>query len=268
MGPPQGSLKRDDGCPPGYSPLVTDLEGKVAIVTGGAGGIGRATCAALAGAGVRVVVADIHRDRGQAVADEVGGTFVSADVSRPDDNQALVAAATARYGGIDLVHLNAGVATGFGLGEDFDPERYRRVMGINLDGVVYGTHAVLPALGARGGGAIVATASLAGLTSVPLDPLYAANKHAVVGLARSLGPALAERRIRFNAICPGFAESAIIEPIREYLSQSGTPIIPVERVAEAVLRLFGGEMTGECWFVQAGREPEPFRFRGIPGPRT
>jgi NAD(P)-dependent dehydrogenase (short-subunit alcohol dehydrogenase family) len=113
----------------------------------------------------------------------------------------------------------------------------------------------------------VATASLAGLTSVPLDPLYAANKHAVVGLARSLGPALEPRGVRFNAVCPGFAESKIIDPIRDVLGGQGIPIIPAARVAETVLTLFTGTMTGECWFVQAGPPAAPFMFRGIPGPR-
>lgn len=247
---------------------MAELEGKVAVVTGGAGGLGRATCAALTAAGARVVVADLNESGGQAVAQEVGGTFVFADVSRLEDNQALIATAVERYGGVDLVHLNAGIASGFGVGEDFDPECYRQAMGINLDGVVYGTHAALPALQARGGGAIVATASLAGLTGVPLDPLYAANKHGVVGLTRSLGPALAERGIRYNAVCPGFTESAIIDPIRDYLAQSAIPIIPPQAVASTVMQLFCGQMSGECWFVQAGREPEPFRFRGIPGPRS
>jgi NAD(P)-dependent dehydrogenase (short-subunit alcohol dehydrogenase family) len=246
---------------------MPEFGGKVAIVTGGAGGIGSATCRVLAGEGARVLVADIDEQGAQRVAGEVDGEAFVADVSRLDDNQALVAAAVERFGGVDLVYLNAGVATGFGVGEDFEPERYRRVMGINLDGVVFGTHAALPALEARGGGAIVATASLAGLTGVPFDPLYAANKHAVVGLARSLGPALAERGIRFNAVCPGFAESAIIDPIRGMLSESGIPIIPAEAVAGAVLELFSGTMTGECWFVQAGRDPAAFEFRGIPGPR-
>lgn len=105
------------------------------------------------------------------------------------------------------------------------------------------------------------------MTGVPSDPLYAANKHAVVGLARSLGPALAERGVRFNAVCPGFAESRIIDPVRGLLDQTGVPIIPAEEVAAAVIELFADEMTGECWFVQAGREPAAFRFRGIPGPR-
>ena len=96
-------------------------------------------------------------------------------------------------------------------------ELYRRAMGVNLDGVVFGVHAVLPALRARGGGAIVATASLAGLTAVPFDPIYAANKHGVVGLVRSLGFGLPDEGIRVNAVCPGFAESKIIDPIREAL---------------------------------------------------
>jgi NAD(P)-dependent dehydrogenase (short-subunit alcohol dehydrogenase family) len=170
------------------------------------------------------------------------------------------------YGGVDIALLNAGVTTGCGVGDDFDPARYRRAMGANLDGVVYGTHAVLPALRARGGGAIVATSSLAGLAAVPLDPLYAANKHAVVGLARSLGPALAPDNVRFNAVCPGFAESRIIDPLRDMLSEQDMPVIPAELVADTVLRIITGGGTGECWFVQAGREAEPFRFRNVPGP--
>jgi len=99
-------------------------------------------------------------------------------------------------------------------------ELYRRAMSVNLDGVVFGVHAVLPALRARGGGAIVATASLAGLTGVPLDPLYAANKHGVVGLVRSLGPTLSAEGIRINAVCPGFAESGMIAPFREALIET------------------------------------------------
>ena len=244
-----------------------DLDGKVALVTGGAGGLGSATARALAAAGVEVIIADVD-PAGVGVADEVGGRFVRSDVSSLDANRELVELARRECGGLDLVHLNAGVASGVGLGDDFDVDRYRRVMGINLDGVVFGTVAALPALRDRGGGAIVATASLAGLTAVPFDPLYAANKHAVVGLARSLGLGLADDGIRFNAICPGFAESGIIEPIREALVESGLPIIPAETVADAVIELFTGEMSGECWYVQAGRDAEAFRFRNIPGPRT
>jgi len=240
---------------------------QVALVTGAASGLGRAVATALAARGTKVVCADIDEEGGRAVAEELDATFVACDVSDLDANLAAVRATEATYGGLDLAYLNAGVASGMGLGDDFDLERYRHIMGVNLDGVVFGVHAVLPALRARGGGSIVATASLAGLTAVPFDPLYAANKHAVVGLVRSLG-ALDQEGIRVNAVCPGFAESKIIAPIREGLAASGLPIIPAEQVADTVLTLFDGDMSGECWFVQYGRESAAFGFRGLPGPRV
>jgi NAD(P)-dependent dehydrogenase (short-subunit alcohol dehydrogenase family) len=249
------------------TPTDTDsLRDKVALVTGGAAGLGRASCLALAEAGVEVVVADVDEALGREVAEQVGGHFVAADVSDLDANLAAVAFAVERCGGLDMAFLNAGVGTGCGVGEDFDMALYRRAMGINLDGVVFGTHAALPALRARGGGAIVATSSLAGLTAMPLDPLYTANKHAVVGLTRALGPALAEENIRFNAICPGFAETAIIGSFRDGLLAAGFEILAPETVADAVVRLFAGDATGEAWFVQPRREPGPFLFRNVPGP--
>jgi NAD(P)-dependent dehydrogenase (short-subunit alcohol dehydrogenase family) len=245
---------------------VSSLDGKVALVTGGASGIGRATCLALAEAGARVVVADIDEAGGREVAASVRGDFVSCDVSNLEDNLAAVDTALQLHGHLDLVHLNAGILSGCGIGKDFDPARYRRVIGVNLDGVVLGTHAALPALTPRGG-AIVATASLAGLTSVPLDPFYAATKHAVVGLVRALGPALAPGGVRLNAVCPSFAESKMTVGLRADLAAFGIPIIAAETVAEAVLELFRGDTAGECWFVQYGRPAAPFEFRGIPGPR-
>jgi NAD(P)-dependent dehydrogenase (short-subunit alcohol dehydrogenase family) len=246
---------------------MSRLAGKVALVTGAAGGIGRATARALADEGAVVVAADLDATGARSVAAEVGGHAVACDVSDLDANRAAVAFAVETCGGLDLVHLNAGVGSGCGVGEDFDLALYRRAMGANLDGVVFGTHAVLPALRARGGGAIVATSSLAGLTGVAYDPLYAANKHAVVGLTRSLGPSLAEEGIRFNAVCPGFAESAIIEPIRAMIAASGVAIIAAEKVAGAVVELFAGDAAGECIVIQPGRDPLPFSFRGVPGPR-
>jgi NAD(P)-dependent dehydrogenase (short-subunit alcohol dehydrogenase family) len=246
---------------------VSRLAGKIALVTGAASGLGRATARALAAEGAVVVAADIDAPGARAVAEETGGHAVACDVSELEDNRAAVAFAVETCGGLDLVHLNAGVGSGCGVGDDFDLALYRRAMGANLDGVVFGLHVALPVLRARGGGAIVATSSLAGLTGVPYDPLYSANKHAVVGLTRSLGPGLAEEGIRFNAVCPGFAESPIIEPIREALAQSGIAIIPAETVAAAVVDLLAGDAAGECVVIQPGREPLPFAFRGVPGPR-
>jgi NAD(P)-dependent dehydrogenase (short-subunit alcohol dehydrogenase family) len=245
-----------------------EVRDKVALITGGASGLGRATAIALAAEGAEVVVVDLDEEGGRAVAEQVGGHFHACDVSDFDANHAMVEFAVDAAGGIDIAYLNAGVASGFSLGADFDLARYRLAMGVNLDGVVFGTHAVLPALKARGGGAIVATASLAGLTSVPFDPVYAANKAAVVGLARAMGPALASDDITFNAICPGFAESKIVEPLREILAAQGVDLIPAETVAATVLRIIAGGGTGEAWFVQPAREPAPFKFRNVPGPGT
>lgn len=241
---------------------------QIALITGAASGFGRALTGALAGRGVRVVACDVDEAGGLEVAEETGAVFVACDVSDPEQNAVAVGVAVEEYGGLDMAFLNAGVAFGTQLGEDFDVDAYRRAMGVNIDGVVFGINAVLPAMKERGGGSIVATASLAGLTPVPLDPIYAANKHAVVGLVRSLGPVLAGDDIRINAICPGFADTAIIGPIRELLNSQGLPIIPVKEVIDVVVDLFDGDMSGECWFVQAGRESEVFGFRGIPGPRA
>ncbi len=244
-----------------------EIEDSVALVTGGGSGIGRAVATALAERGALVAILDVDEQGGAEVARQLDAELIVTDVSDLHECLRAVERVTERFGGLDLVHLNAGVSTSCGVGEDFDLDAYRRAMGVNLDGVIFGVHAALPALRQRGGGAIVATASLAGLTGMPFDPVYTANKHAVVGLVRALGPALAPEGIRVNAVCPGFAESKIIEPIRDALLAEGLPIIPAEQVAKAVLDLFEGEMSGECWYVQAGRQSEPFRFRGIPGPR-
>jgi len=240
----------------------------VALVTGAASGIGLATARTLAGAGVRVVLADVDAAGGARAAQELGGEFIATDVSDLDANAAMVAFATERCGGLDYAFLNAGVTSDCSLGEDFELAKYRRAMGVNLDGVVFGTHAVLPALRARGGGAIVATASLAGLTGVQLDPIYAANKHAVVGLTRSLGASLATEGIRFNAVCPGFTVSGMTAGLGDYVESFGVPLIETQKVADAVTHLLlDAEVSGECWFVQYGRPAEAFGFRRVPGPR-
>lgn len=246
---------------------MPDFGGKVAVVTGGASGIGAATSRRLAAAGAKVVISDLDEPGGRLVADEIGGVFIPCDVSDFDANARLFAEITAQLGGVDLVHLNAGVSTGCGIGEDFDLALYRRAMGANLDGVVFGLHQAIAALKARGGGAVVATASLAGLVGMPFDSVYTANKHAVVGLVRSAGPALAQDGIRLNAICPGFAESGITAPMVEMLEQQGFPMMTADEPAAAAMRLFAEDVSGECWFVQAGREPAAFQFRGVPGPR-
>ncbi|MGI5163058.1 SDR family oxidoreductase [Spirillospora sp. CA-253888] len=241
--------------------------GKVALITGGSNGIGAAVARRLAEEGWRLVLADVDAERGTALAGELEGAFVRCDVREPGDSARAVAAAVDGFGGLDLAFLNAGVASGCGLDADFDPDKYRRAMGINLDGVVYGVHAALPALRARGGGDIIATASMAGLTATPFDPIYGANKAAVVGLVRALGPAYAGEGVRVNALCPSFADTDILVPLKEHLESTNFPILQVADVVEAFLGILNGDGTGEAWFVVPGRESGPFTFRGVPGPR-
>ncbi|WP_326645902.1 SDR family oxidoreductase [Streptosporangium sp. NBC_01755] len=244
------------------------LEGKVALVTGGGNGIGAGVARRLAEGGARLVLADVDDAAGEKFADELGATFVHCDVSSLEDNEAAVATAVERYGRLDLAFLNAGVSSGCGLAEDFDIRRYRLAMGVNLDGVVFGAHAAIPALLAAGGGTIVATASMAGIVGIPSDPIYAANKHAVVGLVRSLGQDLQPRGIRVQGLCPSFADTAILGEGRAMLQQLGFPILDVSAVVETFVQLLDSDGTGECWFVIPGRESQPFSFRRAPGPRT
>ncbi len=242
------------------------MSGQVALITGGASGFGAEVARQLVRRGDAVVLVDIDEAGGRAVADEVGGHFLPCDVSDFDQVVATTLAAEQVHGGLDLVFLNAGISTGCGVADDFDLQRYRRAMGVNLDGVVFGAHAAIPALRRRGGGSIVATASMAGLTATSFDPVYGANKHAVVGFVRALGPSLAHERIRVNAFCPGFAETRIITGIRQHLDASAVPIIPVDVAGRAVLQAFDSPDTGQAWLLQAGREPVQYRFRGVPGP--
>jgi NAD(P)-dependent dehydrogenase (short-subunit alcohol dehydrogenase family) len=244
-----------------------DMDGKVALITGGSNGIGEGVARHLAGQGAHVVLADIDDGRGAEIAREIDGRFIHTDVSEAADSSAAVAFAVEEFGGLHVAHLNAGVTSWCSMGDDFDPEAYRKAMRINLDGVVYGIAAARPAIIASGGGTIVATASMAGLVAVPFDPIYSTNKHAVVGLVRSIGDLYAAEGIRVHALCPSFAHTNIIKGSEQSLLDMGFPILDVSDVVNAFQHILDSEATGECWYVIAGRESEPFRFRHAPGPR-
>jgi short-subunit dehydrogenase len=113
---------------------------------------------------------------------------------------------------------------------------------------------------------VVVLASLAGLAPVPMDPVYAANKAAVVNLVRSIGPGLAAQGIVVNAVCPGFTDTAIVDPVRPFLESAGMPLMSVEDVVEAIATVLGSDAGGRAWIVQHGRAPQPYQFRGVPGP--
>ena len=239
----------------------------VALVTGGASGIGLALVRRLAAQGARVVVADVAIDAARAAADGVGGTAVACDVRDPAASDAAVAAAEATHGGLDLVFLNAGVSQQSTSWDDLDVESYRRTTAVNVDGVVFGVRAALPALRRRGSGALVVTASLAGLAPTPATPVYALTKAAVVGFVRSFSLPLAVEGITLNAVCPGFVETPLLDGIVDRFSEAGFPLLTADDVAEAAVALAVGEKTGQCVVLQPGREPVPYAFRGVPGPR-
>lgn len=210
-----------------------------ALVTGGRSGIGAAIVAALGDADVTVLdLADGH------------------DVAEPATWAAL-------EGEFDAAFLNAGVTTGESDVAALGDEQYRRIMRVNVDGVVLGVRELAARL-MPNGGSIVATASLAGLAGSPLDPVYALTKHAVVGFVRSVAPQLQARGIRINALCPAFTDTPLVaEELRGALP---APLIDPSFVAEAALRALHDEETGRAWVVQLNRI-EPFRYPGVPGPR-
>ncbi len=240
---------------------------RVALVTGAAGGIGAAVARALAARGDRVVIADLDAENGRKVAQETGGIFVATDVSDPGASLAAVEAAEGSFGRLDLVMLNAGIGLSEGPIERIPGETYRRMIGVNVDGVFFGLQAAVPALRRSGGGSIVATASLAGLVPTPPTPIYGLTKHAVVGLVRSAAIPLAAEGITVAAIAPGFADTAIIASELHKFEEAGFPLLTADEVAAVVLKAFDGP-AGAVWPIQPGRESEPYAFRGVPGPRA
>jgi NAD(P)-dependent dehydrogenase (short-subunit alcohol dehydrogenase family) len=167
---------------------------------------------------------------------------------------------------VDLACLNAGVITGESEIAALTDEQYRRSVAVNVDGVVYGVRRldrVMPK-----GSTIVVTASLAGLTAIPDDPIYGLTKHAVVGFVRSVAGQLAERGIRIQAVCPGWADTPLTtNGFRQELQERGFRLLSPEAVAEGVWAAYKSEGTGEAWIVQPGREPLHYEFKGVPGPR-
>jgi NAD(P)-dependent dehydrogenase (short-subunit alcohol dehydrogenase family) len=214
-----------------------------ALVTGSAGGIGSAIVRKLRAEGFDVRELDL-----------VNGF----DVSDPE--------AWEHIGSVDLACLNAGVITGESEIAALTDEQYRRAVGVNVDGVVYGVRRldrVMPR-----GSTIVVTASLAGLTAISDDPIYGLTKHAVVGFVRSVAGQLSERGIRIQAVCPGWADTPLTtNGFRQELQERGFRLLSPEAVAEGVWAAYESEGTGEAWIVQPGREPLHYEFKGVPGPR-
>jgi NAD(P)-dependent dehydrogenase (short-subunit alcohol dehydrogenase family) len=201
-----------------------------ALVTGGAGGIGREAVRRLAGHGVHVVVVDIDRDAAVAVADDVQGSAVPIDVGDPHAWTAVTEHLERLGLPLAAALFNAGVALGEAELLDVDLAGYRRAWSVNVDGVVFGLRALAPLLAAARGHAVV-TASLAGMTSVPFDPVYAMTKHALVGLVRGDATTVAAKGVGLHAVCPGLVDTAMLGTARGELEDMEFPLVEVADVA-------------------------------------
>ena len=245
------------------------LDGRCALITGAASGIGLATAKRLTAEGARVAVVDLNEEGAKQAAGEIGGIGIGCDVGQPGEVADAFARAERELGKVDISYLNAGVTTGESDLSKLTEEQYRRIMGVNVDGVVYGVRESIRAMERAGGGAIVATASLAGVIAYPPDPVYALTKHAVVGLMRAIGPTLKEQGITANAVCPGIVETPLVgTEAAKMLKDAGFPLLQPGDIAEGVFRAITEGRSGEAWVCQPGREPVVFGFRNVPGPRT
>ena len=186
-----------------------DLKGKVAIITGSSSGIGKAMAEKISEKGAKVVVSDINVEKGEKVAEKIGGTFIKCDVSSKKEVDKLVEETVEKYGKLDIIVNNAGVGSMSSI-EDMDKDEWEMIRSIDLDGVVYGCMAAAPHL-KETEGAILNIASIYGLVGDVGATAYNAAKGGVVNLTRSVADDLAQYNVNVNSICPGFVRTPMIE---------------------------------------------------------
>jgi NAD(P)-dependent dehydrogenase (short-subunit alcohol dehydrogenase family) len=224
-----------------------DIKGKVAVITGGASGIGRATAEMLAAGGAAILIADLVEASGHDTVKAIeaaGGraVFVKADVTDEADAQRMLETARQKFGSLDILYNNAGIAVGIPGYPQAEIKRWRRVVEIDLMAVILGCHLAAPLMDPKGG-VIINTASMAGLYPYKEDPVYGAAKAGVVNFTYSLAPWAAKRNIRVNCVCPGVVDTPLvrkgIEAAKRAGQTAGVPatIMPPTAIANAVLSL-------------------------------
>ncbi len=256
-----------------------DFTGKVALVTGAGNGIGRASALGFAQRGARLVVVDRDATAGEATAGiarqrGADAIFVAADVTKSADVAAYVKATLDKFGAIDCFHNNAGIEGAVAPTAEYDEAMFDAVMGVNVKGVFLGLRHVLPVMLAQKRGAVVNTASVAGLVGTPGMPAYVASKHAVLGLTKVAGGEVARAGVRVNAVCPGPIDTRMIHSLEAMMSPADPSLasqryqnsIPIgrygtaEEVANVVLFLcsdLAGNVTGTHYVVDGGRTATP-----------
>ena len=252
-----------------------EFKGKVALITGAGNGIGRASALGFARDGAKVVVVDRDTAGGEGTAGIIrqqGGDalFVTADVTKSTDVQAYVKAALDAYGTIDCFHNNAGIEGSVAPTAEYDEAMFDAVMSVNVKGVFLGLRHVLPVMLKQQAGAVVNTASVAGIVGTPGMPAYVASKHAVIGLTKTAAGEVARSGVRVNAVCPGPIDTRMIHSLESMLNptdpgsigdryQSNIPIGrygTAEEVANLVLFLcsdLASNITGAQYVVDGGR---------------
>jgi NAD(P)-dependent dehydrogenase (short-subunit alcohol dehydrogenase family) len=213
------------------------LEGKVAVITGATGGIGRAAARLFVDEGARLALVDLDETALQETVRSIGedrASYTVADVTQPDQTQAYVNAAVNRWGGIDVFLANAGIEGSMSPIPDYPIDVFDRVMAVNVRGVWLGIKYVVPVMSQRGGGSIVITSSTAGIGGTPAMSAYTTSKHAVVGLMRSAALEGAPLGIRVNTVNPAPIETRMMRSIEEMrLATLDDSNISIEQVKEA-----------------------------------
>ena len=197
------------------------LEGKVVVITGGAGGIGKAAGKLFVNEGADVLLVDLEEAALKSACNDIGSNKVSycvADVTSNSDNQKMINIAEERYGGVDVLLANAGVEGDVMSITDYDEKRFDQVMAVNVKGPFLGLKAAIPAISKRGGGSIIITSSVAGLGGVANIAPYATSKHAVIGVMKSAALECAALNIRVNTVNPSPVETRMMRSLEEGLA--------------------------------------------------
>ncbi len=246
--------------------MKNDLNNRTAIITGAGSGIGKAIALLMAREGANVVVSDISDKNGNAAVEELKKSgaraiYVKADSSSAKDNEALVAAAVKEFGGLHIAVNNAGIGGPLGPTGEYPIEGWQKVIDINLSGVFYGMRYQIPAMLKAGGGSIVNIASILGMAGTKGSPAYVAAKHGVVGLTKAAALDYADKKIRINAVGPGYINTPLLDALDDDARNALVGLHPIgrlggsEEIAELALWLASEKasfVTGSYYAADGG----------------